>query len=170
MSMKPLIIILLLFVFAYLQMGYLLHTLKLREEAKTEFKEKMKASLPDSAFTMFEWQAVKTKVNWEEEGKEFWLNGQLYDVVMQKTVNGKKYVYCLNDEKEEQIVEQQLKLTNNANSSGKNLKTVKFSLPDFILFADDGKAAAINKSGKHSFKNNRELFQYYEPSLPPPQS
>ncbi len=100
--MKPIIIILLLFVFAYLQMGFYLHSLKLRAEAKFEFKEKVKTSLAEYDLDIFELNVIKNSVTWEEEGKEFWLKGQLYDVVVQKTINGKKYIYCLNDTKEEQ--------------------------------------------------------------------
>jgi hypothetical protein len=91
-------------------------------------------------------------------------------VVTQKTVNGKKYIYCLNDTKEEQIVEQQLKLTSNSNSSDKNHKTIKFSLPDFLLFPDDVEAVAAIKPVKYSFKKNKELRRYFRPALPPPQA
>ena len=151
-------------------MGYYLHALAMREEAKTEFKEKMKASLMDTALDIFECNVIKNKVSWEDEGKEFWLNGQLYDVVMQKIINGKKLIYCLQDKKEEQVIEQQLKLTNNANSSGKNLKTVKFSLPDFILFPNHTKGAAINKPVRYSLIKSRELAQDLKPVSPPPQA
>ncbi len=106
-------------------MGFYLHAIKLRAEARFEFKEKLEASIAEFDLDIFEWNAIKESVSWEEEGKEFWLKGQLYDVVTQKTVNGKKYIYCLNDTKEEQIVEQQLKLTSNSNSSDKNHKTIK---------------------------------------------
>jgi len=166
--MKPIIIILLLFVFAYLQMGFYLHTLKLREEARSEFKEKIKTSLANRALDIFEWEAIKNIVSWEEEGKEFWLKGQLYDVVMQKSIGSKKYIYCLNDAKEEQIVEQQSKITSNANSSGENHKTLKFNLPDFILLLNEVKPVAANEGLKFSFKKVKEHLQYYDPAFPPP--
>jgi hypothetical protein len=149
-------------------MGFYLHTLKLRAEARSEFKEKVKTSLADPALDIFEWDAIKNIVTWEEEGKEFWLKGQLYDVVAQKSIDGKKYIYCLNDAKEEQIVEQQLKITSNANSSGKNHKTLKFSLPNFILLSNKVKPVASNERLKFSFKEVKEHLQYYDPAFPPP--
>jgi hypothetical protein len=169
-QMKPLIVILLLFVFAYLQMGFYLHTLKLRAEARSEFKEKIKTSLISPDVDVFEWNAIKHNIRWEEEGEEFWLKGQLYDVLTQKTIDGKKYLYCLNDAKEEQVVEQQLKVISNSNSSDKNLKTLKFSLPDFLLFRSDEKQVATINNAKVFFKNVKELLQYSSPTSPPPEA
>jgi hypothetical protein len=133
--MKPMLILLLLFVFAYLQMGYYFHSLSKRQEAKNEFEQKLKSTLPANAYTKFDWNVIKYKVEWEEDGKEFWLNGQLYDVAYKQVVDGKTFLICLSDNKEEQIVEQQMKLTanNTCNTTGKNSHLTQVNFPDIIL-------------------------------------
>jgi hypothetical protein len=133
--MKPLLILLLLFVFAYLQMGYYFHSLSKRQEAKSEFEQKLKTTLPKDAYTKFDWNSIQHKIRWEEDGKEFWLNGQLYDVVSQQTIDGKRFMLCISDTKEEEVVEQQMKLTvnNTRNTNGKKSSLTQLNFPDIIL-------------------------------------
>ena len=168
--MKPLVVILLLLVLAYLQMGFYLHSLKLREEARFEFREKVKTSSTNAALDIFEWDAIKNSVRWEEKDEEFWLKGQLYDVVTQKTIGGKKYIYCLNDTKEEKIIEQQLKLSSSANSGAKDHKTTKFSLPDVLLAPVGEQCSSVSDPSKWRSQKTKEILQYREPAIPPPQA
>ena len=62
-------------------------------------------------------------IEWEEEGKEFYLKGQFYDVKKTVTENGKTILYCINDEKEEQLV----KKLGKASDPDKNKSTLKVS-------------------------------------------
>ncbi len=75
-------------------MGFYLHAIKLRAEARFEFKEKLEASIAGFDLDIFEWNAIKESVSWEEEGKEFWLKGQLYDVVTQKRRSISLHGFC----------------------------------------------------------------------------
>ena len=41
---------------------------------------------------------------WEEKGEEFILDDVYYDVIRTEVRNGKTYLYCLNDEHEEELI------------------------------------------------------------------
>jgi hypothetical protein len=170
--MKPLLILLLLFVFAYLQMGYYFHSLSKRQEAKSEFEQKLKTTLPADAYTEFEWNVIKHNVQWEEDGKEFWLNGQLYDVAYKQIINGNTLVVCISDTKEEEIVEQQMKLTfnNTHNTNGKNSRLVQFNFPDIILTdLHFYNAPCVTTTTKFPNCITALCTLFIEPTFPPPQ-
>lgn len=42
-------------------------------------------------------------IEWEKEGKEFWFNDNLYDVVRTETKNGLVHYYCLSDNEESRL-------------------------------------------------------------------
>jgi hypothetical protein len=171
--MKPLLILLLLFVFAYLQMGYYFHSLSKRQEAKSEFEQKLKATIRDSNCTSFDLASIKDKISLEEEGKEFWLNGELYDIVSMKVINGKTYLLCLSDAKEEAIADEQLRLTvsNANNASSKKSGVARFSLPDIILTEAPTSGAACKSLAKKfpGFAVD-PINHFVEPHFLPPQS
>ena len=43
------------------------------------------------------------KIIWERDGKEFWFNEKLYDVVKIETKNGLANYYCISDEEEQNL-------------------------------------------------------------------
>ncbi|MGC4103492.1 hypothetical protein [Ferruginibacter sp.] len=76
-------------------------------------------------------------IQWEEEDEEFSLDGAMYDVAKIKYENGKKYAYCISDEKEDQVnaaLENVIKsnLTNNPDNS-KHPSAAKITIPDWIM-------------------------------------
>lgn len=62
-------------------------------------------------------------IQWEKEGKEFMLNGKLYDVISSKKTKSSIVFKCISDAKEDQVVYSYLK------SLDKNQKNKK-ELPD----------------------------------------
>ena len=60
------------------------------------------SSLPDEMLVVV---SSNEKIQWEEEGHEFYLNGTLHDVVKTKTLEGVDYYYAVNDEQENNLVE-----------------------------------------------------------------
>jgi hypothetical protein len=80
--------------------------------------------VPDSYLLVIE----KTDdIEWVEKGREIMLEEELYDVVKTKTVNGKTYLYCLNDKEETQVLKKfskAVKSRSNSSSSGKTAKQV----------------------------------------------
>ena len=152
-------------------MGYLIHSFALRHVARHEFKAALISSLPKEALDRIALYDIEAKGKWEEEGREFWLNGKLYDVVRQEQSNGITYLYCLSDVKEEQVVKDQAKITShNTNSNGKNSKAIKFGIPDFIVVSNEVSAVgSILLSSLYTDLSHRAVGQKVEPVSPPPQ-
>jgi hypothetical protein len=65
-------------------------------------------------------------LKWEREGREFWFEGQLYDVVRSEIKDSITQYYCINDTKETELCANfddffQKKLKNDANTEGSSL-------------------------------------------------
>ena len=92
-----------------------------QHEQKEAIKEKIFQNLKDE-----ELQSISLSDNqniyWEEDGKEFLLNGEMYDVVKRKIINGKVVLYCINDKKEKELVDNYNLITKHNSSSDKNGK------------------------------------------------
>lgn len=71
-------------------------------------------------------------IRWEEEGKEFTLNGSMYDVKRIEKKAGKTLLYCINDRKEELLIKKMIG-TVQKNQHNKKNAAQKFQLPDFLL-------------------------------------
>ena len=108
-QLKKYLVIICILIFGYIQIGYYIHSFALRISAKQEFFDLLNTSVLNSTDNNFPLEKfylsdIEKEMHWEEEGKEFWLKGQLYDVVSKTIVKGKTYLYCFNDIKEEDIV------------------------------------------------------------------
>jgi hypothetical protein len=108
-----------------------------QHEIKEAAKHELLSKLPESALEIIDGTAYKNDIEWEEEDREFYLHGQMYDVAFIKIVNGKKLIYCLNDSNEEDLLKRLAKAVdsrNEQNSSGKNdHHIIKFQVSDFII-------------------------------------
>jgi len=87
-----------------------------QENSKNEMKERIISLASDDDLLKID---LNNNIRWEESGKEFSLNGEMFDVVRSKTVNGKTILYCLNDTKEQEIINQYNNQTKNNSSAGK---------------------------------------------------
>lgn len=92
-------------------------------------KAEIKAYLlqnPHSKFnTVFTFSAnngkiCDAKMQWEENGKEFWFNGNLYDIVLIEYFPSSAKVYCINDKAESKLITQSVEILQKQNqkSSG----------------------------------------------------
>jgi hypothetical protein len=70
-----------------------------------------------------------SKLKWQDE-KEFAYNGELYDVIQQKKVNGELIIQCIKDKKETHLVNDYTKISKETQSdpSSKNKSTVLLKL------------------------------------------
>lgn len=135
--MRKLLIILFILVFCYIQVGYFIHSHLLRQHAKREFSQLLLSPLNASSNILplhtFSYSAIKNNVQWEEEGREFWYNGQLYDVVSSATINGNLYLTCFNDTKEKNIVSHYLNsIRRRSRSNEQNKELVSVFSPVFL--------------------------------------
>ena len=79
------------------------------------------SSLPDEMFVVV---SSNEKIQWEEEGYEFYLNGNLHDVVKTKTIEGVNYYYAVNDEQENKLLENNRNYFENKPLSNQNKRTL----------------------------------------------
>lgn len=101
----------------YCQAGYYFTWLYAQHQAKEEMKEQLVKNLPDEMLEAIPLTGNTDNIKWEEEGKEFSLNGEMYDVVRTRTVKGKTVLYCMNDKKERDLLSH---LSNTVQSSHQN--------------------------------------------------
>lgn len=83
---------------------------QVKKEVKKELLNKFESSLLEK----IELEKNIQSIEWKEEGKEFYLAGQLFDVHKTVIENGKTILYCLNDKKEEELVK---RMSNAAHSN-----------------------------------------------------
>ena len=136
-SIKKTITISFLLLLFFSQLGYQFIYAIRQADAKEEAKQKLLALIPEAALELIDAGANKNDIKWEEAGKEFYLHGQRFDIAKIKEVNGKTMLYCLNDKKEEQVLQDLSKSIQSASDQSANSKPgqhlVKFQIADFIL-------------------------------------
>lgn len=77
-----------------------------------EIKKEMRSYItthPDEQGTTFSFELVNGSVadknfSWTNEGKEFTMNGELYDVISVKEQNGSLIIHAINDKDEQQLI------------------------------------------------------------------
>jgi hypothetical protein len=143
--------------------------------AKQSAREKVLKQIPENLLTRICLQDNNNPVEWEEEGKEFSWNGEMYDVVKIKNEDGKAYAFCISDKKEDKIIDAIEKIvksnTDNSSDSGKHNSVGKSSIPDWVfeLQLDNhiDEAVAITQNKYFNFKSAL-YFNYIEINSPPP--
>ena len=137
---KSLTISFLLLLF-FSQPGYYFIYVIQQYQLKESIKEKLLATIPEASLDIIDAGINKNDIEWEEEGKEFYLHGLLYDVAAIKIINGRTLIYCLNDKKEEQLLQDLAKAVSSGNDQNTTSKhgghTVKFQLLDYIILSEN---------------------------------
>ena len=86
-------------------------------------------------------------IRWEEPGKEFYLDGVLYDVASIEKQNGKTLMHCVPDKKELHVVTNAVKAVASAHdkaAGGKeNKHSIKSQVNDYILDTHNGSADSV---------------------------
>ncbi|CAH0995122.1 hypothetical protein EMA8858_01242 [Emticicia aquatica] len=114
------------------------------------------------------------KFEWEEDEKEFWFEGQLFDIVEIKVKNGIKSYYCIADKNEQLIIAKIEKLSagfgsnSPINNSTKDFLLVLFQptivnspySPNFNIFFY---SSLIKFDKKNSFYSSSHIFKLLEP-------
>lgn len=132
----------------------------------------MLASLPETVLDIVDAETNKDAIDWEEEGREFYLHGQMYDVAFIKQVNGRNLIYCLNDKREEKLVKDLNKLlygnTNRPGSSHPGQQQIKFQSPDFILLTEPAVLPEQQLTQKYFYRAEKLTSVITELITPPP--
>jgi len=117
--------------------GYYFSRLFQQYELKEAIKHQLLSQLPESSLVVISLEGNKQDIKWKEDGREFYLHGQMYDVAKIKNVNGKTLLYCINDKKGEALLKELSKIVKAGNDragnkSGKHT-VVKFQVYDLML-------------------------------------
>lgn len=110
------------------QSGYYLFNVLQQYQLKEQVKKQLVENITDSSLQLIV-ANQHYSFRWEEEGKEFYQDGQLYDVVKSVTKDGNTILYCINDKKEEELLSRLEKETKSANGNAA-LQILKIPLTD----------------------------------------
>ena len=170
--LKKLSLILLIFVLAYSQVGYyfvLRHSQSLQKEV---IKEKILSQLKEEELKIISASDNHQQIYWEEEGKEFLFKGEMYDVVKTKIVNGKVMLYCINDKKERELVDNYNLITKHNSSSDKKGKNTIDNSFNLFVYQDEttGKSCFTYLSNNFSFINFNLPENLIDNISPPPKA
>lgn len=116
---------------------YLLYMFK-EHQLQEEVRHEMLKKLPLEKLEVIDAAKNSDEIVWEEKDREFYLDGKLYDVAAIKEIEGHTLIYCLNDEKEEELLKEGAASISSVLSQGAKQKSpgnFKFQLPDFISFS-----------------------------------
>ena len=95
----------------YIQFGYYGQFIVQRWRVQKAAREAWLASLPDSAFVRLSLASINASGKWQEEGKECWYAGHLYDVIRQRTTGDATWLFCLDDDREERLIDESVHVT-----------------------------------------------------------
>lgn len=106
--LKKIIPILLTIVLLYNTIGYLVVFKGLQYSVKKEIKRRIKRSVPENELFLIkvtenDINTHKNGFKFIEKGKEFTLDGKMYDIVYKDIVNDTIYYKCINDVQEEKL-------------------------------------------------------------------
>jgi len=128
------------------QVGYYLISNFQRHALKESMEEQMLARIADKDMELIILEENVAAIRWEEDGKEFYLHGKLYDVASIEKQNDKTLIHCVCDKDESQLVKDVAKAvaSSHERSTGKESKhTVKFQVSDYTLHPIDRMAYSI---------------------------
>jgi hypothetical protein len=125
---------LLLLPLCYTQFGYYAQTLFLQWRMKEAAREARISALPDAAMLRISVAELNRSGRWEDQGKECWYKGHLYDVIRQRTAGGTTWLYCLDDESEEGLIHGSVDVTraNQEQPGGQTSHTIAISICDLL--------------------------------------
>ncbi len=93
--------------------------------------------MPETELIVFTFRiADLNNIEWEEEGKEFWLNGNLYDVVKKQETADSITFHCINDKQEKTLfanLEELITCQMNSDAQTNNTSLKKFQSDYFFI-------------------------------------
>jgi hypothetical protein len=144
---------------------------------KEEIEERIIKNLPNENLAKLSFSSDEfTKIDWQEQDKEFYYKHKLYDIVRSE-FNGENHVfYCLSDEKETVIYDKILQISQvqndelpvkNTMASFLNLLLLKYTIPQILHF--EGKTFIIVQIKRFSNLLNCYISIPISLSNPPPE-
>lgn len=172
--MRKTFIILVLISIFFNEVGYFFYYSYQQYLVKKEVKEELLANIPSNLLEEISLDDNKDKINWKDDGEEFLLNGQMYDI--QKTIikNGKTFFYCLNDTKETALIKKistAAHRNSNRSSSEKNKHVLKLQVNDYLVYTTEtGIGLPVISQPFFVHFNEKPLAASQEIITPPPRA
>jgi len=148
------------------QVGYYFIYIIHQHIIKEEIERELLTHIPDSSLELVIVEDHSNNLEWEEEGKEFSLNGDMYDVVRIEVKNGKTYLYCINDKKEKEILNNLVKAVNH--DSKKERNGVKPFMTDMIFITSVEPVKPFSDSSPYGSLTVSSISSLKEITIPPP--
>jgi len=135
-------------------------------------EEQILSKVSDSELEAIDADLYQKDIVWEEEGKEFSLNGQMYDVARIKKTGNRTIIYCLNDKKEEELVDKYSKLLKSAADQDSSKKdgghSLKFQMSDCVLTTLFSLSGDSQKTTLNYFVFNDKIISINKEIIIPP--
>lgn len=133
--MKTVIATILLFFAITSQLGTYAVYLIQQKWVKEDMARQIASHLPDSELVKIQ---DSKNLDWEEEGKEFFLDHQFYDIVKTEKINGVVWYYCINDNIQTKLYNDFAKTVKSNNENTTNPKDNKYhvKLPTSYFIVD----------------------------------
>ena len=172
--MKRTLSILLITAFLLNSIGIIFAFFHQKSQIKSEFKSFLKSGIPLSNLEVIKIPKNENSLSGFKriEDNEFRLNGKMYDIVKEVHTFSQIIFYCVNDEKEERLLEKfsdSIKnLAETKDSFKKNLgKLIKYLFLELIEFQTEKNIPYVSVIGLISLKTDAVSF-IPEISSPPP--
>jgi hypothetical protein len=137
-------------------------------------KEKMERELltliPESSLDVFVAEELGDKIVWEEENREFSIDGILYDVARIKKTDGKTFLYCINDKQEKQVLDGLANAVNSSHGNKQEKNTIKSLLVDLVCMNDKERSTFLSVPSAYSPFNVILVSSFEEINIPPPKA
>ena len=128
------------------------------------------AYIPDSSLEVFVAEEFGDKIVWEEENKEFSIEGVLYDVARMKKNDGKTFLYCINDKQEKQLLDGLAKAVNANHGNKQEKNNIKSLFVDLVCMNDDEPSIFLSVPSTYSRFNVILVSSFEEINIPPPKA
>lgn len=137
-------------------------------------EKELLSRIPESSLEVIIAEHYGDKIVWEEKDKEFSIDGVMYDVAGIKKAGDKTYLYCINDKKEKELLDNLVKAvrsTNDDNSNKQSGNSIKFQFPDLIADINETEpSVSVFIDPQHISFNVDLITSVKEVSSPPPKA
>ena len=128
------------------------------------------AYIPDSSLEVFVAEEFGDRIVWEEENKEFSIEGVLYDVARIKKIDGKTFLFCINDKQEKQLLDGLAKAVNANHGNKQEKNNIKSLLVDLVCMNDDEEPGIFSAPFIYSNFHADLVSSFEEINIPPPKA
>ena len=152
----------------FCQLGYYIAYRHQQAEQKRFIKQNIFSQIKDDDLTVISLSDNASKIFWEEKGKEFHFNNELYDVVKTITINGKVLLYCINDKIEKELINKYNLITKHNSSSDKKSKHVTDNMVKLFVYTEETQRLLILSAKKQYFSFREDKADGIKKILSPP--